>query len=658
MGGWIFDADGNWVDRCGWWILLGMMCCGLGAVEVNAAVGESVPPVSAPAVGADAAAKENGAEPTATSGVEKWLAEFDAQARAEYERTVAKLYEKGVAEAQKQYLAALDGGIAQAEGTAAQLEAAHRRTGLEGWREERDRIAVAPTDVPADGVKESAGLKGLRHGYRTQLSRIAKDREQRARALLAHCDELLVKRLAVSRIENRAEEVALLQKERDQLRIDWMAAPEAGNGRGGEGHAAAKMKLPQLVAKLRELNAQVWIKSKGVAEQEIVADSQEVDPAATVVRVLFRAQRADQTPLTAADYEILDALSEVQELQLSGPAVRDAEMEKLRGFRALRSLSLDRVRPGPAGYAVLSTLPVLRTLSMNDTGAKAEEMAEIFKCRKLQSLTLAALKLTDEALADIGKLTELESLQFSELGDLTSKGFEHLPECRALRRFGASGFIVLSGMVEHLGHCKTLRSVSLPNSYLKDAEVAPLSDLPKLQDLELSNAPLTGIGFAQWRVHKELGALNLENGGGANDEACWAIAKAFPKLESLSLKTAETGFTAVGAAALGHLRTLHALRLTGPGVNDGIVEDLAHATELSSLSIPSAELTEAGAAVIGRLFKLQELSLDVPPITPAALKSFAHCRKLRSVNIGKDASPETETLLKSVLPEVEVHRSE
>jgi len=420
----------------------------------------------------------------------------------------------------------------------------------------------------------------------------------------------------------------------------------------------AKLTSQQILEKLLALGASVAVKPKGGPVQEIKSDTETVEGKFTFERVAFRALKPDETPLVAADYDILDSISEVQELVLSGDVVRDAVLAKLHPFHALRSLALDRARPSAAGYEVLAELPALRDLQLRDTGTTDDAMQKVTECRKLQRLQLVSLPLTNEGLAGLGKLKELEDLQLNELKNLESKGFAYLPKCRMLKHVYVAGFMVLSGMVENLGHCKNLQSLSIPNSFLKDTEVAPLGALEKLQTLDLSNSPISGAVFIKWPVRHEMTSLNLNNAGGVDDAACVGIEHACPKLQSLYLKTAKSGFSVAGAEALGRLHGLRVLTLDGEGVTDDVLAELAHDENLTNLSIPAAKLTDPGAAAIGRLTHLTDLNLNIPPITEAALKSFSHCKALKTVNIGKDAPAETEYKLESVLPALIVHRPE
>ncbi|MEP6671932.1 MAG: hypothetical protein ABJF10_22410, partial [Chthoniobacter sp.] len=460
----------------------------------------------------------------------------------------------------------------------------------------------------------------------------------------------------------RADQAANVQKERDQLRESWLQPPVVITTALPHvtipAATPAKIALKQIVAKLVELNANVTVKL-GKSETVVLKSETEVgDEKFTITRVEFRARKLDETPLVTADYDILDSLSDVPELVLAGVAVKDSVMEKLRPFRALRSLALNGAKPSPAGYAVLPTLPELRELQLNDSDTNDEAMKTVMQCHKLQRLHLASLPITDAALADIGKLNALEELQLSGPNKLESPGFAHFGECRALKRIYLSGFFVLSGMVEHLGHCKNLETLSLPGTGLKDADVVPLGTLAKLKALDLNGSKVTGTAFATWPQRPEITSLNLSNAGGVNDTICKSIEHTFPKLQSLTVKLAAAGFSPEGAAGLARLRDLRDLRLEGDGINDDVVAELAHCDLLTNLSITDAQVTDAGAASLVRLKNLTDLSLDLPPITDAALKSFARSKSLKTIHIGKDAVPETEFKFLKSAPNVTAIRPE
>jgi hypothetical protein len=423
--------------------------------------------------------------------------------------------------------------------------------------------------------------------------------------------------------------------------------------------APAKISSQQIVAKLVEINAGIWVKRGKENAVPILAESEVGgDEKLNFYRVEIRARKKDNSPVTTDELAILDSVTDVTELSLSGPAVKDTVIEKLRAFRSLHNLTFNEAKPPPAAYAVLPALPELRDLQLYNADTTDEGMKSVVQCRKLQHLHLANLPLTDAGLAELGKLPALEELTLSELGKVGSPAFAHLSDCRALKRIYAGNFIILSGMIEGIGKCKELEGVSLTNSPLKDAEIAPLGGLTKLKSLNLAGTKVTGTAFAAWPQRVQMTSLNLTNAAGVNDAACKQIEHTFPKLQDLSMKTVAMDFSSEGASALARLRELRSLRIEGPGINDDVVAELSHCETITSLDIAGAEISEAGVASLARLPHLASLVLDMPPVTDAAIRSYARCKELKSLRIGKDADPVTEGRFLKSVPQVKVVRPE
>jgi internalin A len=420
-------------------------------------------------------------------------------------------------------------------------------------------------------------------------------------------------------------------------------------------------KLPpqQIVEKLLALGAEVWVKKGTTADMVQVKSAVETfGQKFTFARIEFHAERPDQTPFAAADYALLDSLTDLPELALYGEAVDDTVLEKLRPFHALVDLTVDGPKISKAEYALFPALPELHVLRLRTTGTTDEALKTIVQCRKLKTLELNTQPISDDGLASLSKLTTLEELNLATLEQVGSAGFAHLADCRALKTVYVSGLTVLSGMVENLAHCKNLENLGLPDTVLKDSDIAPLSGLMKLHYLDLSHSSVTGAAFASWPARQQFTTLNLENAGGVDDAICKNIERAFPKLEELTVKLAASGFTPVGAATLARSRSLHLLRLGGPGVTDEAVAQLVRCDGLTTLGIPGAQLSEKGVASLAKLPHLAELNLDVPPLTDAALKSFGRCKELKNLYVGSATPPEADPKLHKVLPDLVIHRPE
>jgi Leucine-rich repeat (LRR) protein len=637
-------------------------------------IAETTPPLPAePAAPMPAAPKMAEVAPapvpvTPISETGKWLASMEPQWQASYEREVAAPYERGVSDLKKQLLGTIE----------AQLTSATQARKLDDaafFRGERQRLA-AGEDVPmTDELIVPPALKSLRNGYRTELARLDKERADRAKAFHARTDSLLGQSQVALAQRQRYEEAAEIKKKREQLVALWVKPPASVIApataaatatpaplRPPIGSAVAatvftKMPPQQVVEKLLAIGAGVWVTQKGGANASEVKSLPELNgDKFTITHVEIRREGLDQKSITTADLGVIEALSDVTELGLRGPAVTDVIFEKIKAFRHLGTLTIEGAKITAASYAILPTLPELRDLRLSGLGTSDEGIKTIGQCRKIERLSLANLPISDEALSSVGKLPALQELDLSNLNKLTSTGIAFLVECRSLRRLNLSGFRLSSSVIEAVGRCTGLESLTLSGNPVKDDQIAGLSALNKLHTLNLSNTGLVGTAFANWPPRHAMTTLNLTNQPGVDDAALKAIGSAFPKLETLEISGAPLSATAVGFASVGRLRSLRTLRVGGALVNDEIMAELAKCNDLQTLNIPGGRLTEPGVAALAKLARLNSLELDLPPVTDEALKSFSKCKALKTILIAPDAPEETEKKLRTALSGVTIRK--
>ena len=177
------------------------------------------PATPAPAIAAQPATPApTAATPKPPSEIEKWLAQVDGIYRPRWQKEVSEPYESGLADLQKNYLAALD----------AQITAASRAAKLPdalAFRNERQRIE-SDQGVPADdNDTPPAALKTLRAAYRTQFARLEADRSKNAATVFEQYDKVLATNQAALTQRQRLDEAPLLQQRRDGLAKEWMTPP-------------------------------------------------------------------------------------------------------------------------------------------------------------------------------------------------------------------------------------------------------------------------------------------------------------------------------------------------------------------------------------------------------------------------------------------------
>ena len=636
---------------------------------------EPAAPAPAPAAPAAPAMPEPPPAPAVqTSETGKWLASTEPQWQASYQQEVVAPFEKAAGDLKKQYQGTIETQLAAATQANLRDDAAY-------FRGEKKRLE-AGEDVPmTDEVIVPAALVKLRTNFRGELARLDKARFDRAKILFARIDALLAQTQAALVARKRNDEVAEVQKKREQLTAQWLKPPMTATAPAtpapkaagtpapkrplGAAATPAMSKTPpkQVVEKLLAMGAGVWIGQRVPINLPNQQNSTEVKTITDVsgdrfiiTHVDFRRNGEEEKPITTEDLDIVEALPEVTDLDFHGPSVTDAVVEKLRTLRHLTRLTIEGAKITPASAMVIGALTDLKELhlagvAIGDAGIKA-----VGQCHRLERLSLDGVSFGDDALVPIVKLPALQELSMSNIDKLTAAGYAHLAECHSLKRLSLGGANVVTSMVAALGKCTTLESLNLSGIPLSDDALAGLSGLSRLKTLSLNNTGLVGTGFTSWPTHTAMTSLDLTNEPGVNDAALKAIGTAFPKLESLQINGAPLGATAVGFASIAHLRGLKTLRVSGGLVNDEVMAEIGKCNDLQSLSIPGGRLGEPGAAAMAKLSKLTSLDLNDPPVTDAALKSFGKCKALKSIQIGAEATEDVEKKLKAALSGVTIRK--
>ncbi len=643
-------------------------------------VAEAAPPPE-PAAPAPAAAPAAPAmpEPPPAPAVQlsetgKWLASTEPQWQASYQQEVVAPFDKAAGDLKKQYQGTIETQLAAAT-------QANRRDDAAYFRGEKKRLE-AGEDVPmTDEVIVPAALVKLRTNFRGDLARLDKARFDRAKTLFARIDALLAQTQAALIARKRNDEVAEVQKKREQLTAQWLKPPMSATPPAtpapkpagtpapkrplGAAATPAMSKTPpkQVVEKLLAMGAGVWVGQRVPSNLPNQQNSTEVKTISDVTgdrfiitHVDFRRNGEEEKPITTEDLDIVEGLPEVTDLDFHGPSVTDAVLEKLRPLRHLTRLTIEGAKITPASAAVFPALTDLKELHLRGVAVGDAGVKAVGQCHRLERLTLDGISFADDSLVPIVKLPALQELNLSNLDKLTAAGYAHLAECHSLKRLNLGGANVVASMIAALGKCTSLEYLNLSGNPLSDDAIAGLSGLSRLKTLSLNNTGIVGTGFAAWPTHTAMTSLDLTNEPGVNDAALKAIGTAFPKLESLQINGAPLGATGAGFASVARLRSLKTLRVGGGVVNDEVMAEIGKCSELQSLSIPGGRLGEPGAAAMAKLSKLTSLDLNDPPVTDAALKSFGKCKALKSLQIGAETAEDVEKKLKAALGAVTIRK--
>lgn len=202
----------------------------------------------------------------------------------------------------------------------------------------------------------------------------------------------------------------------------------------------------------------------------------------TVVGVVLH---NDGTPyFRDSDFEVLRPLRGLRRLSLYNQPVTDAGLMALRDFEELEELNLEYTRVTGPGLANIAPLPKLRKLTIGQTG--------------------------DAGLSLLPEFPALEELElWTE--DVSNAGLLHLNSMRHLRVLLVSGSeqMTMEGVAAlRDAPIEVLEIVGIRCS--SDQEVASLSALPHLRELNLTSCRLTGGCLRHLSELTELTTLDVD----------------------------------------------------------------------------------------------------------------------------------------------------
>jgi internalin A len=137
---------------------------------------------------------------------------------------------------------------------------------------------------------------------------------------------------------------------------------------------------------------------------------------------------------------------------------------------------------------------------------------------------------------------------------------------------------------------------------LADHDLAPLDSLGRLEELNLSDAPITDVGLAHLKGLTNLRRLFLINS---------------PRPMAPRLRVTDAGL-----ASLAGMTRLQELDLFGLGIRDAGMAHLAGMSDLQELGLMHSGVTGVGLVELGRMTKLIKLRLAETPLTDEGLANL------------------------------------
>ncbi len=238
------------------------------------------------------------------------------------------------------------------------------------------------------------------------------------------------------------------------------------------------------------------------------------------------------TQVTDTGLAHLKPLTNLKHLDLSGTRITDAGFAHFSGMTSLRSIGLNYLeKVTGTGLQHLRGAKGLTELNLYTSGATDAGLAGLKDWVQLRSLLLPD-RITDAGLLHLNKLTNLQSVNLSDLRKVTGPGFAGLKNATAIKSLDLSNHPVTDTGVDGLKEWKHLEELTLPKN-ITDAGLAPLMGLKALTALRVRGAAISDAGLAHLRGLTNLELLDLD--GTKISDAGLPIIEGLQNLRKLSI---------------------------------------------------------------------------------------------------------------------------
>ena len=308
--------------------------------------------------------------------------------------------------------------------------------------------------------------------------------------------------------------------------------------------------------------------------------------------------------------------------------LKDDDLVHLKGLKHLKNLYLERNRITDEGLAHLSQLRTLERLSLWGNAITDDGLRHLASLPALEVLDIHGVKpnaisgsVVTSGSRSIGKLDVKLVYDRALTGPLTPSCLEHLQEIRSLRALDFS-FAVDEEGLRRLATFPKLRVRTLLVRTVSLDRLAPLRRLPDLETLVLDRCLLDPEAVLYLANLPRLANLELRDTE-VNDGA---ELSQLVQLKHLSVVDSPLGDRAF--AALGRLKGLKSLWLSGTGATDANIAHLGGCTNLELLDLGGEKLTADALNDLGSLRRLSTLVIDCIPLDDEAVHSLAQMDSL------------------------------
>lgn len=335
---------------------------------------------------------------------------------------------------------------------------------------------------------------------------------------------------------------------------------------------------------------------------------------------------------TAATLELLAEAPSLESLDLyENDSI--SSLHDLSRIRRLKHLSI--VPEEALSYAPLQECKLLESLKLTGSNTIDDSsVKEIAKIGTLQSIDLSDTAITDEGLAELGKLTKLRELKLHDCETITGEAFAEFqfPETLTsldltdvaklnddglieLKRFTQLEHLWLDGSKELKGRgfeclaaMKKLKTLSCPESSISDKHLTLLDGIATLKTILLYGC--TGVsGRGLDRLSKSQGCTKLSlNNCSKIDSPDFSVLAKFKNLEELYI--ANTRIKNDDIELLCQLKKLRILNIKGNlWLDDTSFESLEMCSVEKLIATRLPRLTDASFRSVSKMKNLTNLSV-------------------------------------------------
>ncbi len=312
--------------------------------------------------------------------------------------------------------------------------------------------------------------------------------------------------------------------------------------------------------------------------------------------------------------------------------LNDAMVAKLTGLTQLKSLFLTNSGISDESLkTVAAAFPNLVELNISYNARLTDEaLSEVAKLTNLEQLTMIYCNFSEFGIADISELPKLKMLDIRGNMQVGNGGMTYVASLPALKSFKYMCSTVDDFGMEALSEANGLESLEIHEFGISDQSGEYIRKLENLTSLIM--AQCTAFGSSGLSALKGLPLTRLTLRGLASvDDPGMETFRELPTLRRLYLQDMPS-ITDTGLMNLVYLKNLDTLDIQGVAITDKTIETIAKLENLKTLAIKSTNITDASIDLLLQLPRVENLTVyGNGAITPAGVQKLTDSKKFKKL---------------------------